>query len=203
MNNRFNLFLIFFSILLSSCSQEKENSACLEYENTLKKIKEIDPTIEVNKIPQFRLPAAKTYYTIESLNLGDEVHDKVFKDWQLKRKPLGSDKDVENFAKRHNLDVENFMRVYNSFSINIKAKNAIAVPRKLIENGKLTKTLRNPNYRGVTNSFWKNLKNVGDRSTFKIYGTPYCGKGEPNQIIRVGHASPVCHFKNIETFGGN
>ena len=37
--------------------------------------------------------------------------------------------------KRHNLDVENFMRVYNSFSINIKAKNAIAVPRKLIENG--------------------------------------------------------------------
>ena len=33
MNNRFNLFLIFFSILLSSCSQEKENQACLEYES--------------------------------------------------------------------------------------------------------------------------------------------------------------------------
>ena len=33
MNNRFNLFLIFFSILLSSCSQEKENPACLEYES--------------------------------------------------------------------------------------------------------------------------------------------------------------------------
>ena len=33
MNNRFNLFLIFFSIYLSSCSQEKENLACLEYES--------------------------------------------------------------------------------------------------------------------------------------------------------------------------
>ena len=33
MNNRFNLFLIFFSIFLSSCSQEKENLACLEYES--------------------------------------------------------------------------------------------------------------------------------------------------------------------------
>ena len=33
MNNRFNLFLIFFSIILSSCSQEKENLACLEYES--------------------------------------------------------------------------------------------------------------------------------------------------------------------------
>ena len=33
MNNRFNLFLIFFSFLLSSCSQEKENLACLGYES--------------------------------------------------------------------------------------------------------------------------------------------------------------------------
>ena len=33
MNNRFNLFLIFFSILLSSCSQEKENPTCTEYES--------------------------------------------------------------------------------------------------------------------------------------------------------------------------
>ena len=33
MNNRFNLFLIFFSILLSSCSQEKENQTCLVYES--------------------------------------------------------------------------------------------------------------------------------------------------------------------------
>ena len=73
---------------------------------------------------------------------------------------------------------------------------------KLIENGQLTKTLRNPNYRGITTPFWNNLKNVGDGSTFKIYGTPYCGKGEPNQIIRVGHASPVCHFEKIDVFGG-
>ena len=33
MNNRFNLFLIFFSFFLSSCSQGKENSACLVYES--------------------------------------------------------------------------------------------------------------------------------------------------------------------------
>ena len=33
MNNRFYLFLIFFSFLLSSCSKEKENLACLTYES--------------------------------------------------------------------------------------------------------------------------------------------------------------------------
>jgi predicted Zn-dependent protease len=71
-----------------------------------------------------------------------------------------------------------------------------------IENGKLARTLRNPNYRGVTNQFWRNLVQVGDRTTMGTYGTPYCGKGEPNQVIRVGHASPVCTFANIEVFGG-
>jgi predicted Zn-dependent protease len=73
---------------------------------------------------------------------------------------------------------------------------------RLIENGQFSKTLKNPNYRGITSQFWRNLVAVGDRSTREIYGTPYCGKGEPNQAIRVGHASPVCAFANIEVFGG-
>ena len=73
---------------------------------------------------------------------------------------------------------------------------------KLIENGKVTKTLRNPNYRGISNSFWNNLKAVGDKDSFEVYGTPNCGKGEPNQVIRVGHASPPCLFADVEVFGG-
>ena len=73
---------------------------------------------------------------------------------------------------------------------------------KLIEKGKLTKTVKNPNYRGISNPFWNSLKMVGNQATFEMYGTPYCGKGEPNQIIRVGHASPICLFENVEVFGG-
>ncbi len=73
---------------------------------------------------------------------------------------------------------------------------------KLIENGKLTNTIKNPNYRGISTPFWKSLKMTGDQNTFEYFGTPYCGKGEPNQAIRVGHASPVCLFENIEVFGG-
>jgi predicted Zn-dependent protease len=73
---------------------------------------------------------------------------------------------------------------------------------QLIENGKLTKTVRNPNYRAVSTPFWNSLKKVGDSDTFGIYGTPYCGKGEPNQCVRVGHAAPICVFDNIDIFGG-
>lgn len=73
---------------------------------------------------------------------------------------------------------------------------------KLIENGKLTKTVRDPNYRGISQNFWRNLCAVGDKSTFEIFGTPNCGKGEPNQSIAVGHATPVCAFLDVEVFGG-
>jgi predicted Zn-dependent protease len=73
---------------------------------------------------------------------------------------------------------------------------------KLIENGQLTQTLRNPNYRGTTPEFWHNLVKVGNSETWEMYGTPYCGKGEPNQAIRVGHGSPVCVFAEVEVFGG-
>ena len=73
---------------------------------------------------------------------------------------------------------------------------------ELIENGKRTKLLKNPNYRGITAPFWNQLKMVGDKSTFKVGGLTNCGKGEPNQVMYVGHASPVCLFSNIEVFGG-
>jgi len=73
---------------------------------------------------------------------------------------------------------------------------------RLIENGKLTKVVKNSNYRGISTPFWNSLIGVGNEDTFGIYGTPNCGKGEPNQVIRVGHASPACLFENIEVFGG-
>lgn len=73
---------------------------------------------------------------------------------------------------------------------------------KLIENGKVTKILKNPNYRGVTVPFWNSLAGLTNPATIESYGSPYCGKGEPSQIIRVGHSSPYALFKNIEVFGG-
>lgn len=73
---------------------------------------------------------------------------------------------------------------------------------QLIENGKLTKVVKKPNYRGISASFWRSLKAVGNGSTLEVLGTPNCGKGEPNQAITVGHASPPCLFANVDVFGG-
>jgi predicted Zn-dependent protease len=73
---------------------------------------------------------------------------------------------------------------------------------RLIEDGELTTVVKKPNYRGVSATFWRNLKGVGALDCFEVLGTPYCGKGEPNQVIRVGHASPTCLFGDVDVFGG-
>lgn len=71
---------------------------------------------------------------------------------------------------------------------------------QLIENGRLGKIVRNPNYRGITVDFWNRLAGVGRDAS--AHGTVFCGKGEPSQVIRVGHSSPPCLFRDVEVFGG-
>ncbi|MFM1991717.1 MAG: hypothetical protein RJA99_4674 [Pseudomonadota bacterium] len=73
---------------------------------------------------------------------------------------------------------------------------------RLIEDGRLTTVVRNPGYRGVSATFWRSLAAVGDAAGVEVLGTPYCGKGEPGQVVRVGHASPPCLFREVDVFGG-
>ncbi|MDA1193577.1 MAG: TldD/PmbA family protein [Planctomycetota bacterium] len=73
---------------------------------------------------------------------------------------------------------------------------------RLIENGALGGVVRKSNYRGVSATFWRSLAAVGSEATVQVMGTPNCGKGEPNQMVRVGHASPACLFRDVAVFGG-
>ena len=72
---------------------------------------------------------------------------------------------------------------------------------RLITDGELRGLVKNPNYRGISATFWRSLKGVGDESTFEVMGTATCGKGEANQAIQVGHAAPACLFENVVVFG--
>ena len=70
-----------------------------------------------------------------------------------------------------------------------------------IRSGQLAEVVRNPNYRGISATFWRSLAMVGDASSVAVLGSPFCGKGEPNQLIRVGHSSPACKFSAVAVFG--
>jgi predicted Zn-dependent protease len=73
---------------------------------------------------------------------------------------------------------------------------------RLINDGVLGPVVRNPGYRGISATFWRSLAGVGNAESVAVMGTANCGKGEPNQEVGTGHASPPCRFTSVEVFGG-
>lgn len=67
-----------------------------------------------------------------------------------------------------------------------------------IENGRLGRLLKNPIYTGSTPSFWRSCDAIGDRSSWRVWGLPNCGKGDPMQTMRVAHGAPVARFRGVE-----
>lgn len=69
---------------------------------------------------------------------------------------------------------------------------------RLIENGKLGAMVKNPQYTGITPRFWNSCDGISNEATWELWGTPNCGKGQPCQIMRVGHGVPYARFRNVQ-----
>ncbi len=67
----------------------------------------------------------------------------------------------------------------------------------LVEDGQVTKVVKNSTYKGDTLKFYNSLSAVGDKSTWEMRYVANCGKGQPNQIMQLGHGVPVCRFDNV------
>jgi len=67
----------------------------------------------------------------------------------------------------------------------------------LVDDGKITKVVKNPTYKDDTVKFWNSLSAVGDKSTWELKFIENCGKGQPNQVMQLGHGVPVCRFDNV------
>jgi TldD protein len=67
----------------------------------------------------------------------------------------------------------------------------------LVEDGEITDVVKNATHKGDTLKFWNSLSAVGDESTWQVQYVENCGKGQPNQIMQLGHGVPVCRFDNV------
>ena len=67
----------------------------------------------------------------------------------------------------------------------------------LVEDGKVMRVVKNSTYKGETVKFYNSLSAVGDQSTWEVHYVNNCGKGQPNQIMQLGHGVPVCRFDNV------
>ena len=97
-----------------------------------------------------------------------------------------------------------YMHTNNSWSID-DSRNKFQFAceyGQVIEDGEVKGAVRNPGYRGISRTFWRNLVGVADADSFTVMGTPNCGKGELNQMVGTGHASPACLFADVDVFGG-
>ncbi|MFN8629491.1 MAG: TldD/PmbA family protein [Chloroflexota bacterium] len=66
-----------------------------------------------------------------------------------------------------------------------------------VKNGKLGQLYRNGTYTGITYELWRSMDAVGDASSWRMWGTPNCGKGEPTQTGHVGHGVSGARFRNV------
>jgi TldD protein len=70
-----------------------------------------------------------------------------------------------------------------------------------IKNGSLEGMMRGPGYSGITPEFWNACDAVGNKKSWTLWGTPNCGKGQPQQVMGTGHGAAPSRFRNIRVFG--
>jgi TldD protein len=66
-----------------------------------------------------------------------------------------------------------------------------------IKGGKRGRLLKNPTYTGISPKFWGSLDMLGGPSEWTFWGTPNCGKGQPQQIGHTGHPAVPARFRGI------
>ena len=67
-----------------------------------------------------------------------------------------------------------------------------------IKHGKRTRLLRDPCYAGNTPRFWGGCDAVCGPSAWRLWGIDQCGKGDPMQMMQVGHGASPARFRDVK-----
>ena len=70
-----------------------------------------------------------------------------------------------------------------------------------IRNGKRVRMLKNPSYSGISTEFWNACAAIAGPQHWMLWGTPNCGKGQPEQIMGTGHGASPARFSRIKIGG--
>jgi TldD protein len=71
-----------------------------------------------------------------------------------------------------------------------------------VKRGKRTRILKNPLYGGTTPRFWSACDAIGGPDAFRMHGLLSCGKGDPMQLMAVGHGCAPARFRGIKVGAG-
>jgi TldD protein len=66
-----------------------------------------------------------------------------------------------------------------------------------IRGGKIVGMLKDVAYQMRTPDFWNAMDMIGGKSSYRVGGSFFDGKGQPGQVNAVSHGSPPARFKQI------
>jgi TldD protein len=93
-----------------------------------------------------------------------------------------------------------YMETNRSWSIDDKRLNfqfGTEIGRE-IKNGKLGDLIKNATYTGITPQFWGSCDGVCNSDHWVVWGTPNCGKGQPEQVAHTGHGAAPARYRNVQ-----
>jgi TldD protein len=67
-----------------------------------------------------------------------------------------------------------------------------------MRHGKRVRMLKNPSYSGITTEFWNACEAIAGPQHWVLWGTPNCGKGQPEQLMGTGHGASPARFSRIK-----
>lgn len=93
-----------------------------------------------------------------------------------------------------------YIETNNSWSIDDKRLNFQFATEIgwLIENGRLTRMVKSPNYTGMTPRFWSSCDAICSEAHWDVWALANCGKGEPIQVAHVAHGAAPARFRGVE-----
>ena len=91
-------------------------------------IKKLPSDVSIRRVPvAFRddfVPQQRLYYTLEAMGKLDELHGKVFTAIHAERQVIDKEASIVAWAEKNGLDKARFQELYNSFSVQTKARRA-------------------------------------------------------------------------------
>jgi len=91
-------------------------------------VKKLPADVSFRRVPvAFRddfVPQQRLYYTLEAMGKVDELHRKVFNAIHVEKQPTAKEDQILAWAQKNGLDPAKFKEIYNSFSVQTKARKA-------------------------------------------------------------------------------
>ena len=107
---------------------------CGEFEPALQAwLKRKPKDVDYRMVPMvFRAqwkPPAKLFYTLETMGIVDQYHQKVYDAFYKQNKELTSDQAVKDWAKSAGIDAAKFEQTYDSFAVDTKVQRGSTIAK--------------------------------------------------------------------------